>query len=296
MAGKLTFKDDGLPEGYGLFWTTRGVKQYIYAKFEGQGLSCSTTDWREAVDFVEKLRDESKKRETGTVADDVLVGELLDDLISYYEGLARKRGDYKPKIAYIAASQINMKGGIRETFGKLKVSKLRSDMYPAYRTKWETIYSKKGKSMDKVQYTIDHHLRYLRRAIIIGQKGNPIKAGANVPKPHIDNNNSRNNVREGLIDGPTFTAVLSSLTRLCQTCIRMLLRDRLSQKGIHIHSSYRGRFSRAYDKAPTTPDQSRENQTVRYFERFGRSSWNGKNGLDENIPKLSTCFISTANN
>ena len=119
---KLALKDNGLPEGYALFWTTRGDKEYLYTKFHGQGLSCKTSDWHEAVDFVEKLWADSKKRENGTAAADVLVGELLDDLITYYEGLARKRGDYKPKTAYIAASQINMKDGIRDTFGGLKVS------------------------------------------------------------------------------------------------------------------------------------------------------------------------------
>ena len=207
-------KANGLPEGCGLYWLKvplkDGEQKYIYAKLHGERFSCKTSDWKEAVDFVEKQKAEWEKRENGSAIEDVLVGELLDDLIVYYEGLAQKRGDYQPKTAYIAKTQIDMEGGIRDTFAKLKVSKLRSQMYPEYRSKWEIEYAKQGKSTDQVQYTIDHHLSYLRRALRLGQQAIPPKVRADVPTPKIDKNNSKS-TRDNIIALDTLDILIAAL-------------------------------------------------------------------------------------
>jgi integrase len=193
---RYTLKENGLPIGFGLFWQD-AERKYIFAKVHGERFPCKTDDWRVAIEKVEAKRAEHDRRENGVVVGDVLVEELLNDLIEHYESLGRKRGDYKPATAYIGGTQIDMKDGIRETFGDLKAAKLQPMMYLDYRKKWELKYQAQGKTTDTVQYTIDHHLSYLKRALRIGIENR--KVAATVPLPKIDKENSRKGTRPGII-------------------------------------------------------------------------------------------------
>lgn len=189
---RFTIKPNGLPEGYGLFWID-AEHQYIGCKIHGERFSCGTGDWKAAVDFAEAKRDDYDKRNNGVPIGDVKVKELLDDLIAYYEDRERKRGDYGTKTAYNAKSQIDMKGGIRDTFGNIKVSKLKPTMYTDYWRKWEIEYAKRGKKVEKVQNTIRHHLRHLGRALSLGKENFKAPENVPMPKPGKDDESDRHN-------------------------------------------------------------------------------------------------------
>jgi len=191
---RFYLKPNGLPEGYGLFWIDK-EHQYIGCKVHGQRFACGTGDWKTAVDFADAKHAEYDKRTKGVNVEDVKVGELLDDLLRHYHDRATKRGAYAPRTEYNAKCQMNMKGGIRDTFGNLKVSKLKPTMYTDYWRKWESEYEKRGKKIEtaEVQNTIRHHLRTLGRALTLGMENYKVPKDTPLPKPGKDADSNRNN-------------------------------------------------------------------------------------------------------
>jgi hypothetical protein len=190
---RFNLKENGLPINSGLFWIDAD-KKYIGCKVHGERFSCNTSNWKEALDFAEEKRNAWEYRNDGGVpVGDVKVGELLDDLIEYYEDRERKRGEYGTKTAYNTKTQINIKGGIRDTFGGIKVSKLKPLLYTDYWRKWEIEYTDKGKKVEKVQNTIRHHLRHLGRALSLGKENQKVPANVPMPKPGKDDESDRHN-------------------------------------------------------------------------------------------------------
>lgn len=94
---RFTLKKNGLPEGYGLYLRKVDSKEYIFAKFHGRGLSCHTTDWKQAIDFVEELR--KKYEEESHYNPNLLVSDLLDAYVKHLETKNAARGDYQPATA-----------------------------------------------------------------------------------------------------------------------------------------------------------------------------------------------------
>jgi hypothetical protein len=218
---EVRLKANGLPQGSGLFWLD-SKRRYIYCKVKGDRFSCGTRDWHEALDFVEAERAKRAAREKGLVFGDVLIGQLLDDLLVYYESCGVKRGDYGTRTHEIAKSQINMRGGVRDTFGKLTVSKLQPHDYTEYRNRWTALYVSKGKKADKVQYTIDHHLALVRRAITLAIDNRKVSRDTAMPK--FDKRNSISGARKGLITSDQAVALIGALPdwaavafAICQT-------------------------------------------------------------------------------
>jgi integrase len=205
---EVRIKANGLPQGSGLFWLD-SKRLYIYAKVQGERFSCGTNDWRVALDVIETQRAELEKREKGLVFADVRIGELLDDVVAHFEARGVMRGDYGTKTAYVARTTINMEGGVRDTFGKIKASKLVPADYTEYRLRWTANYVAKGKKADRVQNTIDHHLVHVRRAITLGIENR--KVSKDTPLPKIDPKNSLAGAREGLITSDQAVALIETL-------------------------------------------------------------------------------------
>jgi integrase len=205
---KVTLKENGLPSGYGLFWTTRADQKYIYTKFDGQGLSCSTTDWHEAIDFVERLRGDRKKRESDIPAGNVLISELFDDHIASLQVKALKRGAYEPITARNTRKTIDKH--LLKPFGYLKASKLTSQHLTDYRMKRTAECVAAGKKSEDVQYTIDHELGYLRTGLNLGVQNGKVNK-ASIPFFKIDKANSRRGTRHGTISDEKFEILLNNL-------------------------------------------------------------------------------------
>ena len=164
------------------------MRVYLRSSF-----SCGTGDWKSAVDFADQKRAEYDKRTNGVAIEDVKVGDLLDDLIAYYKDRERQRDEYGTKTAYNSGCQINMKGGIRDTFGGIKVSKLVPTMYTEYWRKWEKEYARRGRSGPEVRNTIRHHLRSLGRALSKGKENHKVPENVPMPKPGKDEESNRHN-------------------------------------------------------------------------------------------------------
>jgi hypothetical protein len=210
-ARKHEMKENGLPKGYSLYWhdprppalraadpDPENKKKYIYVKWNGRPTTCRTRDWREALDFVEKLRREQESEQRRRPIAKLTINSLLDRYVQYLEDKNQARGKYKPETAQIVKACA--KSRLRPVFGTLRVDKLidMPEKIREYRLQRQTsLCLKTGKPANEVQYTIDHELGYLRAAYNRAVKLKIIPKVI-VPEFGIDKKNAHKGARSGM--------------------------------------------------------------------------------------------------
>jgi integrase len=197
---RYTLKENGLPDGYALYWffpngrpeseaEQETAQKYIYAKFHKRGISCKTKDWKQAVNFVLKLREQA--RNSGNVASsDLTCGHLLNFYIEYLEQKNAKLDDYKPATAQICRAVVNSRLSFFADILADKLSSMPEKMREYRQLRQVALMEKMNKPASRVQYTIDKELCILRSAYNRAVKDHKIHPSI-VPIFDIDKKNAK---------------------------------------------------------------------------------------------------------
>ena len=203
-------KPNGLPVGFALYWffpdgkpkteaEQETAQKYIYTKFHKRGISCKTKDWKAAVDFVLKLREEALNN--GDLdSSDLTVGHLLNSYIDYLEQKNAKLDDYKPATAQIYRAVVRSRLNFFADILADKLSGMPEKMKEYRKLRQAALMEKMKKPASRVQYTIDKELCILRSAYNRAVKDRRIHPSI-VPIFDIDKKNAKLGVRHN-----TFTS------------------------------------------------------------------------------------------
>jgi integrase len=152
--------------------------------------SSKSTKKTDAVRLRDKLLGE---RHRGTLStgqpDTVLMGELLDDLM--------KLGRFRPNTRYIIDKVIQR--SIRPFFGRIKASRLTTDLMDEYRTQ--------RKAQGRSDTTVNRELSYLRMAFHNARKRTPPKVIAVPYFPMV----TETNIRKGFLTDAQYAALKEAL-------------------------------------------------------------------------------------
>jgi integrase len=203
MATKI--KDNGLPEGAGLFWKDKARTQ-IWIRISHNGVAKSytsgTTSWKKAL--VERDRIKAglvKGDKSQTTGKAVRVNELLDDYILELRRKGASRGAYGSENAYKV--QNSCAKHIRPFFGAMKSAALTTADLNRYRDMRIAEYRKEGKPEGSWIIATNREFAYLRAAFRLGMKSTPKKVSS-YPHFPVDSKGERLRARKGVVSQEQF--------------------------------------------------------------------------------------------
>ena len=209
MATKI--KDNGLPEGAGLFWKDPARTQ-IWIRISHNGVAKSypsgTTEWKKALRERDKLKAGLiKGDQQQTTGKAVKVNELLDDYICELRRKGASRGEYGSENAYKVENSCAKH--IRPFFGAMKAAALTTGDLNRYRDLRIASYKKVGKPEGSWIIAINREFAYLRAAFRLGTRSTPKKV-ASYPHFPIDAKGERSRARKGEVTAEQFSMLMDA--------------------------------------------------------------------------------------
>lgn len=199
-------KENGLPEGSGLYWKDAERTQ-IWIRISHRGVAKSfpsgTVQWKKALLERDRLKaDLIKGDKRQTTSKVVRVNELLDDYIAELKRKAASRGLYRSENAYKVSNSCAKH--IRPHFGTMKATAVTTAELNKYRDIRIAEYKKAGKP-DGWVIAINREFAYLRAAFRLGMKSTPAKVSiSDLPYFPIDAKGEKARARTGVVSPEQF--------------------------------------------------------------------------------------------
>jgi integrase len=204
-------KDNGLPEGSGLYWKDKARTQ-IWIRISHRGVAKSyasgTTEWKKALVERDRLKADLIKGERKQTTNKVVrINDLLDDYIGELKRKAAVHGEYGAGTAY--SVEVTSAKHLRPVFGNMKPAALTTADLNRYRDARIAEYRLVGKQEGSWIVSINRELSYLRAALRLGMKATPKKVSA-YPHFPIDARAERSRARTGIVARDQFALLMDA--------------------------------------------------------------------------------------